>query len=1557
VIDVTRTDVTVLNADGSQTETVTDVNGTSGSLRDQTVTTTSAAGTNVSIARDTTGAGFDDQTETISTAANGNIVDSVSNFNANGSLLSQAVTTTVADGLTKTLQTDSTGDGVFDQTQTVTTVFNANGSTTVTSTTMNGTTATGSTTVTTAADGLSSITLFENGAGTILDERTDTRVLNANGSTTETVSDANTNGALIDQTVTTVSADGKTTTITGNNNGGSEATSVETIAEQSNGSIVDTVEDFSASGALIAQTVKTTSANGLSTTLTQDENGDGTVDNRQTDTTVLGEDGSTTETYTDSNGNLNSNGGITDSTKVLTTTSVNGLDKTIVTTGNDQDFTDNNTVTDDTVINADDSRTETRTITGVIDGEGDTGPWSTEITTTSANGLSQTTLLSDFGDSTYDVTDAVVIGVDGTKTETVTVLNPNGSLFEKDVTTTSANGQSVSLQGARLSSSTFNHFETIVTNSDGGVTDTVSDTNSSGATTDQIITTTSADGFDKAVQIEPDDGSTVEQTTTDVTTLNANGSTTLVQSVLNGNGTVRSQETRTTSANGLDITTAFGVSGDGATDETTTDDTVLNADGSKTETVTTEYANGTEKSQSVTTTSANGLGVTTALTIPSVAIVIDAVSVSSTGVKTETLDDENASGSLVSATVTTTSADGRNISVDHENSSGQITTSEQTLVQDGANGSFEWIEDDGSGNFIAENAHLIDANGTDGFNLVLGKQTFSENLSLSQEANAFAEVTRLYGTLLDRAPNSIESQTWFQFYGQSGLSLSALASTLMSSSEFSQKFGSMTNTEVVEQIYQNALGRNVTMSELSNWLSQLSAGTATQTSMAVSVSESSEHIADGNVYQVTNDTYNTSGTFTLSHTIDTAVADATIDNLYETALGRAVDPPGLASYSADLLDGTMTQPQIAAALIGSSEFASKYGAVSNADFVSQIFVNALGRLPTAAEAQEWIGALNSAAISQADFVAAIAQSPDHLQTENQQVTTLTVTGAANTIHASGDTLNFSAGAGGTVDSGGNAVSLPSSAAVTINGGGATINVQSGDTVAFSSSLGGTVDGSGATVSVASGDTITLGPLATANGGDTVVVSGTDNTLIDSGGSSTLEGNLGSNTLIGGVGTTADFGNATSGVVVNLAAGRAQNGNGGTDTLSGIHDLIGSSFADTLIGDSGTDTLDGGGGSDTLEAGSGNDTFVFGRGYGFDTIIDNVEQFSTTTGTTTTPVVSTTSSAVVTAERTSVISGKTEVTTTVMVTSFATETVTNNVVNTVTTTVTTHVDGGADTLLFKSGVAVSDLMIEQSGNNLVVALRNPSNPSAAFSAVTDQVTLVNWFNPLDQVQTFSFANGTSINVANMSFQQGTTGSQTLVGSGTNNWLIAGTGNDTLIGGGSGTDILVGGPGNDTLEGGSGTNLLFGGNGGSSTALYTGASKPVVVNLATGIASNGFGGTDTLTNISDVTVTESNSTLIGGSGSEVLQAAGGSGDTLIGGSGATTLISDAAGNTLEARTGRTSAEYINLSGLTVNLATATASISGSASDTLIGIGAVALSGGSKDTVVGGSGSDLI
>ncbi len=73
----------------------------------------------------------------------------------------------------------------------------------------------------------------------------------------------------------------------------------------------------------------------------------------------------------------------------------------------------------------------------------------------------------------------------------------------------------------------------------------------------------------------------------------------------------------------------------------------------------------------------------------------------------------------------------------------------------------------------------------------------------------------------------------------------------------------------------------------------------------------------------------------------------------------------------------------------------------------------------------------------------------------------------------------------------------------------------------------------------------------------------------------------------------------------------------------------------------------------------------------------------------------------------------------------------------------------------------------------------------------------------------------------------------------------TGNDTLTGGAendsisglAGDDTLKGAAGNDTIDGGTDTN-------GGDWVSYQGATSGVNVNLTTGVATDGLGGTDTL-----------------------------------------------------------------------------------------------------------------
>jgi serralysin len=141
-------------------------------------------------------------------------------------------------------------------------------------------------------------------------------------------------------------------------------------------------------------------------------------------------------------------------------------------------------------------------------------------------------------------------------------------------------------------------------------------------------------------------------------------------------------------------------------------------------------------------------------------------------------------------------------------------------------------------------------------------------------------------------------------------------------------------------------------------------------------------------------------------------------------------------------------------------------------------------------------------------------------------------------------------------------------------------------------------------------------------------------IFGNGGDDMLHGGSGDDLLDGGAGSDTYVSFASPGpVTVDLAAGFALDGDGGTDTLIGIENADGSDNTDdTLIGDAGAnvlrgltgndrleggagdDTLDGGAGADTMLGGPGNDTYVQddagdviaeSRSSGIDTVLSSV----------------------------------------------------------------------------------------------------------------------------------------------------------------------------------------------------------------------------------------------------------------------------------------------------------------------------------------------------------------
>lgn len=115
--------------------------------------------------------------------------------------------------------------------------------------------------------------------------------------------------------------------------------------------------------------------------------------------------------------------------------------------------------------------------------------------------------------------------------------------------------------------------------------------------------------------------------------------------------------------------------------------------------------------------------------------------------------------------------------------------------------------------------------------------------------------------------------------------------------------------------------------------------------------------------------------------------------------------------------------------------------------------------------------------------------------------------------------------------------------------------------------------------------------------DSMIGSDTNNTGF--GNEEWFRGSEGNDTINGGGGfdIAGYTDNPTNGVVVNLATGVAQDGWGGTDTLSNIEGVEGSWKDDRITGNSTDNSLDGRVGNDTLDGGAGTDTARYNRASG------------------------------------------------------------------------------------------------------------------------------------------------------------------------------------------------------------------------------------------------------------------------------------------------------------------------------------------------------------------------
>jgi hypothetical protein len=233
--------------------------------------------------------------------------------------------------------------------------------------------------------------------------------------------------------------------------------------------------------------------------------------------------------------------------------------------------------------------------------------------------------------------------------------------------------------------------------------------------------------------------------------------------------------------------------------------------------------------------------------------------------------------------------------------------------------------------------------------------TFTDGTGVFDPTGTAEDVARLYNALLQRAPDVAGLMAWTASIDDSHVPLSDVANSFATSPEFIQTYGSLSDDSFVQKLYLNALGRPAEAAGEQAWDDALASGMS-RGQVAQGFAESPENRA--NTASIAGDKN-----------------DAEAYRLYKAALARTPDQAGQLAWSSALASGA-TPSQVAQGFVDSAEFQQKYGALSTQDFVSTLYQNALGRTADVPGLQAWTSALQGG-MSKADVVVGFSDSSEN----------------------------------------------------------------------------------------------------------------------------------------------------------------------------------------------------------------------------------------------------------------------------------------------------------------------------------------------------------------------------------------------------------------------------------------------------------------------------------------------------------------------------------------------------------------------------------------------------
>ncbi|MDH3293903.1 MAG: DUF4214 domain-containing protein [Acidimicrobiia bacterium] len=209
------------------------------------------------------------------------------------------------------------------------------------------------------------------------------------------------------------------------------------------------------------------------------------------------------------------------------------------------------------------------------------------------------------------------------------------------------------------------------------------------------------------------------------------------------------------------------------------------------------------------------------------------------------------------------------------------------------------------------------------------------NVGANTKVQKRAQVARLYLAYFGADPDDQGMEHWSSMLISGARSLQSISDGMAQSPQFTNRYGNLTNAEFVKLIYRNVLNRAADSAGLKHWTTVLDSGTS-RGAVMVNFSESAEFqekVAD-RVWRIE--------------------LVGPIGRLYRAYFLRRPDDRGLAYW----INSDLSLSRISDAFAQSREFLNRYGTVTNAQFITLVYRNVLGRRPEPKGFDYWLRLAN-----------------------------------------------------------------------------------------------------------------------------------------------------------------------------------------------------------------------------------------------------------------------------------------------------------------------------------------------------------------------------------------------------------------------------------------------------------------------------------------------------------------------------------------------------------------------------------------------------------------------